>query len=221
MESNSGVVRRRRVERGIYTTSDVPRAARRLEGETQVAVEATCGWVWRSSDGKDRLGRISKQGSPALSWALVEAAQKCTTGGGSFRESYERIAKRRGARVTRVAIPRRILTPSYTACATESSLPGAPQPGDRERRAGGVTVAHAPTTRTACAPATARSECSGELAVCHGLANHRAQPSIDPLWLTIHTDRTAPRPGLCTPRHPHLQTPTRTMPVQRSNDPIQ
>jgi len=77
-----------------------------------------CAWAGltptvRSSDGKARLGHISRQGSPALRWALVEAAQKCTTGGGPLRESYERIAKRRGAKVAKVAVARQILTLSY------------------------------------------------------------------------------------------------------------
>jgi transposase len=77
-----------------------------------------CAWAGltptiRSSDGKARLGRISRQGSPTLRWALVEAAQKCTTGGGPLRESYERIAKRRGAKIAKVAVARQILTLSY------------------------------------------------------------------------------------------------------------
>jgi transposase len=77
-----------------------------------------CAWAGltptvRSSDGKARLGRISRQGSPALRWALVEAAQKCTTGGGPLRESFERIAKRRGRKIAKVAVARRILTLSY------------------------------------------------------------------------------------------------------------
>jgi transposase len=77
-----------------------------------------CSWAGltptiRSSDGKARLGRISRQGSPTLRWALVEAAQKCTTGGGPLRESYERIAKRRGAKIAKVAVARQILTLSY------------------------------------------------------------------------------------------------------------
>jgi transposase len=67
----------------------------------------------RSSDGKARLGRITKQGSHLLRWALVEAAQKTPTGGGPLRQQYERIAKRRGAKVARVAIAREILTLSY------------------------------------------------------------------------------------------------------------
>jgi transposase len=74
-----------------------------------------CAWAGltptvRSSDGKARLGHISGQGSPALRWALVEAAQHAATGGGPLRAAYERIAKRRGKQVAKVAIARQILT---------------------------------------------------------------------------------------------------------------
>ncbi len=77
-----------------------------------------CAWAGltptvRSSDGKAPLGHISHQGSPALRWALVEAAQKCTTGGGPLREQFERITKRRGRKVAKVAVARQILTLSY------------------------------------------------------------------------------------------------------------
>ena len=77
-----------------------------------------CAWAGltptvRSSDGKARLGHISRQGSPALRWALVEAAQKITTGSGPLREKYERIAKRRGAKIAKVAIAREILTLAF------------------------------------------------------------------------------------------------------------
>jgi transposase len=77
-----------------------------------------CAWAGltptvRSSDGKARLGHISGQGSPALRWALVEAAQHAPTGGGPLRQSYERIAKRRGKQVAKVAIARKILTLCY------------------------------------------------------------------------------------------------------------
>jgi len=74
-----------------------------------------CSWAGmtptvRSSDQRTRLGHISHQGSPALRWALVEAAQHATRGGGPLRSSYERIAKRRGNQVAKVAIARKILT---------------------------------------------------------------------------------------------------------------
>jgi transposase len=77
-----------------------------------------CAWAGltptvRSSDGKARLGHISGQGSPALRWALVEAAQHAATGGGPLRQAYERIAKRRGKQVAKVAVARKILTLCY------------------------------------------------------------------------------------------------------------
>ena len=77
-----------------------------------------CAWAGltptiRSSDGRARLGHISHQGSPALRWALVEAAQHATRGTGPLRDAYERIAKRRGKHVAKVAIARKMLTLCY------------------------------------------------------------------------------------------------------------
>jgi transposase len=67
----------------------------------------------RSSDGKARLGHISRQGSTILRWALTEAAQHTPTGGGPLRAQYERIAKRRGRNIAKVAVARQILTLCY------------------------------------------------------------------------------------------------------------
>jgi transposase len=77
-----------------------------------------CAWAGltptiRSSDGKARLGHISRQGSAILRWALTEAAQKAPSGGGLLRARYERIAKRRGPKVAKVAVARQILTLCY------------------------------------------------------------------------------------------------------------
>jgi transposase len=77
-----------------------------------------CAWAGltptvRSSDGRARLGHISRQGSPHIRWALVEAAQKAATGGGPLRSAFERIAKRRGRKIAKVAIARRMLTLCY------------------------------------------------------------------------------------------------------------
>jgi transposase len=77
-----------------------------------------CAWAGltptiRSSDGKARLGHISRQGSSILRWALTEAAQKAPSGGGPLRARYERIAKRRGPKVAKVAVARQILTLCY------------------------------------------------------------------------------------------------------------
>jgi transposase len=77
-----------------------------------------CAWAGmtptvRSSDRRTRLGHISHQGSPALRWALVEAAQHASRGGGPLRQAFERIAKRRGRQVAKVAVARKILTLCY------------------------------------------------------------------------------------------------------------
>jgi transposase len=77
-----------------------------------------CAWAGltptiRSSDGRARLGHISHQGSPALRWALVEAAQHAARGSGPLRDAYERIAKRRGKHIAKVAVARKILTLCY------------------------------------------------------------------------------------------------------------
>jgi transposase len=77
-----------------------------------------CAWAGltptvRSSDSKAHLGHISRQGSSVLRWALVEAAQKASTGGGPLRSAYERIARRRGRQIAKVAVARMILTLCY------------------------------------------------------------------------------------------------------------
>jgi transposase len=106
-----------------------------------------CAWAGltptvRSSDGKARLGHISRQGSSILRWAVVEAATHVPTRGGPLRAQFERIAKRRGRRVARVAVARQILTLCYYGLrdgeirSLKTSRPGEPSEclGDREPR---------------------------------------------------------------------------------------
>jgi transposase len=74
-----------------------------------------CAWAGltptvRSSDAKARLGHISRLGSGALRWALVEAAQRNTQGDGPLAQTFERIAERRGRQIAKVAVARKILT---------------------------------------------------------------------------------------------------------------
>lgn len=77
-----------------------------------------CSWAGltptvRASDRTARYGHISRQGSPALRAALVEAAQMAVTGSGPLRASFERIAKRRGRKIAKVAVARQILALCY------------------------------------------------------------------------------------------------------------
>ena len=101
-----------------------------------------CSWAGltptvRSSDGKARLGHISRQGSPALRWALVEAAQKITTGVRAAARPVRtdrqtpRAQDRQGRRRPPDPHPQ-LLRPTRR----RDPLPGAPQPRGREREAG-------------------------------------------------------------------------------------
>jgi transposase len=66
-----------------------------------------------SSGGKQRLGHISKQGSPLLRFLLVEAAQSAVRGDAEFKRAYLRLALRRSRGQAKVAIARRLATRLY------------------------------------------------------------------------------------------------------------
>jgi transposase len=103
-----------------------------------------CSWAGmtptgRSSDMRTRLGHISRQGSPALRWALVEAAQHAARGGGPLRQAFERIARRRGGQVAKVAIARKILTLCFYGLRDGEIRCLAPRAGARTLRTPAVT----------------------------------------------------------------------------------
>ena len=128
-----------------------------------------CAWAGltptvRSSDGKARLGHISHQGSTILRWALTEAAQHTPTGGGPLRATFERIAKRRGRKIAKVAIARQILTLCYYGLSRRRDpLPQTPARHRRPRRAGRGGMTNASPHQTCahkgarCKPGRARS----------------------------------------------------------------
>jgi transposase len=79
--------------------------------------DALCCWVGltpkhRESDVKARRGRISKQGSRLLRWALIEGTARYH-GGPTMAGAYRRIAERRGKNKANVAIARKVLTLIY------------------------------------------------------------------------------------------------------------
>jgi transposase len=76
-----------------------------------------CSWagltpLHRESDTKTRRGRITKQGSRLLRWALIEGISRYH-GGPVLAAKCRTIAKRRGANKARVAIARQVLTLAY------------------------------------------------------------------------------------------------------------
>jgi transposase len=73
-----------------------------------------CSWAGltprhRESDRKVIRGAITKQGSPLVRWAAIEAVARYR-GGAPIKETYRRIAERKGNKIARVAAARKLLT---------------------------------------------------------------------------------------------------------------
>ena len=76
--------------------------------------EKLCSWAGltpkhRESDERVVRGPITKQGSPLVRWAAIEAISKYR-GGPKLRADFHRIADRRGKFKARVAVARKLLT---------------------------------------------------------------------------------------------------------------
>jgi transposase len=90
-----------------------------------------CSWAGltpseHSSDAHTRRGHISKQGSRWLRWILVEAAAAGRDP--ELRRFADRIARRRGKMIARVALARRLLTLCYYALRDEGGCRAYPVP---------------------------------------------------------------------------------------------
>ena len=97
-----------------------------------------CSWAGltprhHESDTKTRRGRISKQGSRLLRWALIEAIS-CYHGGEILSSKYYKIAKRRGTNKARVAVAARSSRSPTTGCGTARSAVSHPKRRPRETR---------------------------------------------------------------------------------------
>ncbi len=66
-----------------------------------------------SSGGKQRLGRISKQGSWFLRFLLVEAGQTAARLDPQLKRFYQRLAMRKNRSVAKVAVARKLATRLY------------------------------------------------------------------------------------------------------------
>jgi transposase len=76
-----------------------------------------CSWAGltpthRESDQKIRRGHVTKQGNTYVRWAAVEAVARYH-GGSPIAPTYERVVKRRGAMIARVAAARKLLSLVY------------------------------------------------------------------------------------------------------------
>jgi transposase len=76
-----------------------------------------------SSGGKQRLGHISKQGSPFLRFLLVEAAQSAVRGDAQMKRQYLRLSLRRHRAIAKVAAARSLLVRMYLMLRWECDYP--------------------------------------------------------------------------------------------------
>ena len=81
------------------------------------SAEALCSWAGltpkhRESDTTVRRGRITKQGSRLVRWAVIEAVSRYH-GGPALAPGFRRLAERRGTNKARVAVARKALTLVY------------------------------------------------------------------------------------------------------------
>ena len=67
----------------------------------------------RSSGGRTRLGGITKQGSSALRWALVEAAIVAVRRPGRLQEMHKRLRQGKSAALAMTACARQLLVVIY------------------------------------------------------------------------------------------------------------
>ena len=88
-------------------------AAERFQSAKQVG--SYLGLIPRedSSGGKQRLGRISKQGSSFLRFLLVEAGQTAARYDPQLKRFYRRLATRKNRGVAKVAVARKLATRMY------------------------------------------------------------------------------------------------------------
>jgi transposase len=82
----------------------------RFPGPRQLCCWAGLTPKHRESDTKVRRGRMTKQGSPLLRWAAIEAVQKIPTDAGWLVCTRAAIAARRGKQIATVAVARKLLT---------------------------------------------------------------------------------------------------------------
>ncbi len=93
----------------VLTIGDV----RRFENAKKVASYVGLIPSEHSSGGKQRLGHISKQGSPLLRFLLVEAGQSAAKGDPEFKRAYVRLGIKSSRAKAKVAIARRLATRLY------------------------------------------------------------------------------------------------------------
>src|SRR5712691_6607840 len=116
---------------------------RRFSSADQLSSWAGLTPTERSSDEHTRRGHISKQGSRWLRWVMVEAASR-PVHHPTLLAFEERIARRRGAKIARVALARRLLTLCFYALRDQGGCRAFPvrARASRQIRSGALAGSH-------------------------------------------------------------------------------
>jgi transposase len=93
----------------VHTLGDVSRFSNMRKVVAYVGFDP----VEKSSGEKQRIGHISKAGSRLLRFLLVQAAQASLKRNQRTKQFYQRVSKRRGQAIAKVAIARKLLISSY------------------------------------------------------------------------------------------------------------
>ena len=105
-------LRRRRADRRSRSS---PSSATSAVSRTRATWSATAGWTSPSTNPTHHRapGHLSRQGPPALRWALYEAAQRARFPASPDRAYYEQLAARIGGNRACLALARKLLKRSY------------------------------------------------------------------------------------------------------------
>jgi transposase len=87
--------------------------ARRFSSSREAVRYAGMDITVHQSDQRRSSGHLSRQGPPALRWALFEAAQSAARAGSPDREYYRQAAERLGANRACLSVARKLLKRSY------------------------------------------------------------------------------------------------------------
>ncbi|MHB8512088.1 MAG: IS110 family RNA-guided transposase [Actinomycetota bacterium] len=95
------------------------------------SADRLCSWAGltpseHSSAESTRRGHITKQGSRWMRWALVESAAKPALKDPDLRQFHDRIARRRGKKIARVALARRLTQLCFYAIRSEGGCKAYP-----------------------------------------------------------------------------------------------
>jgi transposase len=117
---------------GLVTAATVVAEVWDVQRFSSPEPERLCSWAGltpgeRTSDTHTRRGHITKQGSRWLRWILVEAATTAIRDPDLGRFTQQ-IARRRGPKIARVALARRLLTLCYYALRDEGGCRAYPAP---------------------------------------------------------------------------------------------